>query len=420
MHHQSTPTFEQPDAALAPHGGSAATHAPVADLDGPESSAAGSSAVEPSTTEPHAEESPASNRFAAARILIVEDEEMNVRLLERILGNAGYVDIRSTTDPFLVPDLYALFRPDLVLLDLRMPGRDGYAVLEDLAGVAGGERFLPVLALTGDTSPAAKVRALALGAKDFLAKPFDVEEVLLRIRNLLETRWLYRELEEQNAELERRVLERTRALQETEIEVLERLAAAAEFRDDDTGQHTHRVGDLAARLGAAVGLPEEEVELLRRAAPLHDVGKIGIPDRVLLKPGKLTPQEFEIMKTHTLVGARLLGGGRSTLVRMAERIARSHHERWDGQGYPDGLAGEAIPIEARIVSIVDVIDALSHARPYREAWPVDKVLALIRAGRGTHFDPQLTDALLGDAFATYFHRLSMKLAAEPAAPRSRG
>jgi putative two-component system response regulator len=338
MHHQSTPTYEQPDADHTPPlPGGAAARVPVAELDGPESSAE-APAAEP-LAEPLAEASPTSDRFAEARILIVEDEEMNVRLLERILGNAGYVDIRSTTDPFLVPDLYSLFRPDLVLLDLRMPGRDGYGVLEDLATVAAGERFLPVLALTGDASAGAKVRALALGAKDFLAKPFDVEEVLLRIRNLLETRWLYRELEEQNAALERRVIERTRALQETEIEVLERLAAAAEFRDDDTGQHTQRVGDLAARLGAAIGLPEEEVDLLRRAAPLHDVGKIGIPDRVLLKPGKLTPQEFEVMKTHTLVGARLLAGGRSALVRMAERIARSHHERWDGQGYPDGLAG---------------------------------------------------------------------------------
>ena len=362
---------------------------------------------------------PEVNRFASARVLIVEDEEQNVRLLERILTDAGYTDVRATTDPFLVPELYDLFRPDLVLLDLRMPGRDGFGVLEDLAARTTHERYLPVLILTGDTSAGVKVRALALGAKDFLAKPFDVDEVLLRIRNLLETRSLYRELEQQNTELERRVLERTRALAQTEIEVLERLAAAAEFRDDDTGQHTQRVGELAARLGAAVGLPEEQVVLLRRAAPLHDVGKIGIPDRLLLKPGKLTPAEFDIMKTHTLVGARLLSGGRSALVMMAERIARSHHERWDGQGYPDGLAAEQIPIEARIVSVVDVIDALSHSRPYREAWPVERVLALIRAGRGTHFDPILTDALLGDAFASYFHRRAAAMGADPVLPRSR-
>jgi putative two-component system response regulator len=357
------------------------------------------------------------NPFAASRILVVDDEEQNVRLLERILERAGFTDVRSTTDPFRVPALYAGFQPDLVLLDLHMPKRDGFGVLEDLAPYTAGEQYLPVLMLTGDPSVDAKVRALRIGAKEFLTKPFDVDEVLLRIRGLLETRGMYRSLAEQNAELERRVRERTHALEEAELEILERLAAAAEFRDDDTGQHTQRVGELAARLAAAVGLPDDQAELIRRTAPLHDVGKIGIPDSVLLKRGKLTPAEFEIMKTHTLVGARLLSGGRSALVQMAERIARSHHERWDGKGYPDGLAGEDIPIEARIVSVVDVIDALSHARPYREAWPIERVLDLIRGGRGAHFDPALVDALLGDAFATYFHRLSVAMKVGRSQPR---
>ena len=360
------------------------------------------------------------NRFAGARILIVEDEEANARVLQRMLTGAGFTDVRATTDPFAVPDTYREYRPDLVLLDVHMPGRDGFAVLEDLAVVAADERYLPVLMLTGDASPETKVRALRLGAKDFLFKPFDVDEVILRIQNLLETRSLYRSLADQNAELERRVLERTEALAQTEHEVLERLAAAAEFRDDDTGQHTHRVGELAARLGGAIGLPDDQVELIRRAAPLHDVGKIGVPDSVLLKPGKLSPAEFEIMKAHTLVGARLLSGGRSALVMMAERIARSHHERWDGKGYPDGLAGEAIPVEARIVAVVDVLDALSHARPYREAWPMERVLELIRAGEGTHFDPTLTAALLGDAFATYLHRRVVSLGGATGAGAARG
>jgi putative two-component system response regulator len=356
--------------------------------------------------------------LGSARILVVDDEEQNVRVLERILERAGFTDVRSTTDPFRVPSLYATFQPDLVLLDLHMPKRDGFGVLEDLAPFIANERYLPVLMLTGDPSADAKLRALRLGAKDFLTKPFDFDEVLLRIRNLLETRFVYQSIAEQNAELERRVRERTRALEEAELEVLDRLAAAAEYRDDDTGQHTKRVGELAARLATVVGLPVEQVDLLRRAAPLHDVGKIGIPDSVLLKPGKLSPAEFEIMKTHALIGARLLSGGRSALVQMAERIARSHHERWDGKGYPDGLAGEDIPIEARIVSVVDVIDALSHARPYREAWPIERVLDLIRGGRGAHFDPALVDALLGDAFASYFHRLSVGLGARRNPPPS--
>jgi putative two-component system response regulator len=253
-----------------------------------------------------------------------------------------------------------------------------------------------VLMLTGDTSLETRRRALALGARDFVAKPFDADEILLRIRNLLETRALHGALVEQNARLEQRVEERTRDLEIAQMEVLDRLAAAAEFRDDDTGQHTQRVGAIAARLAATLGLDAEQVELVRRAAPLHDVGKIAIPDKILRKPDRLTEGEFEIMKAHTTVGAHILSGGCSPLVQMAERIARSHHERWDGTGYPDGLRGEQIPIEARIVSVADVLDALSHARPYRPAWTTDRILLLIRNGRGTHFDPAVADALLAE------------------------
>jgi putative two-component system response regulator len=193
------------------------------------------------------------------------------------------------------------------------------------------------------------------------------------------------------------VTDRQRASQNVrlgQLEVLERLAVASEFRDDDTGQHTQRVGELAARLAQMLELPAEQVDVLRRAAPLHDVGKIAIPDAVLLKPGRLTPDEYAIMKTHTLVGARILSGGRSPLVQMAERIAHSHHERWDGGGYPEGLAGEQIPLEARIVAVVDVFDALSSDRPYRPAWPRDRVLAEIAQGVGTHFDPRVARAFL--------------------------
>jgi putative two-component system response regulator len=250
-----------------------------------------------------------------------------------------------------------------------------------------------------------------LGAKDFVAKPFDYDEVVLRIRNLLETRALYRALADQNGQLEQRVRERTRELEErtrdledAQVEVLERLATAAEFRDDDTGRHTQRVGALAAWLAAAIGLPPDQVQLVRLAAPLHDVGKIGIPDSILRKPDSLTQEELEVMKAHASVGARILAGGRSPLVRMAERVARAHHERWDGSGYPEGLRGERIPIEARLVAVADVVDALTHARPYRPAWPLDEVLALMRAGRGTQFDPAIIDVLLSDACVRYVQR----------------
>jgi putative two-component system response regulator len=306
--------------------------------------------------------------------------------------------VRTTTDAREVATLVAADEPDVVLLDLHMPGRDGFGVLDDLAPYtratdsAGGP--LPVIMLTGDTSPAVKRKALAHGAKDFVAKPFDAPEVVLRIHNLLETRALHRALRQQNAVLEVTVRERTRALEDAQTEVLERLAAAGEFRDDDTGQHTRRVGDGAARLASALGLSAPQIELIRRAAPLHDVGKIGIPDHVLLKPGRLTPEELAVMQTHTTLGARMLAGGNTELVQMAERIALCHHERWDGTGYPRGLAGDAIPLEARLVAVVDVYDALTSDRPYRRAWEVSKVRAHIEEGAGGHFDPLVVAAFL--------------------------
>jgi putative two-component system response regulator len=334
-----------------------------------------------------------------ASVLVVDDEDSNIRLLRRMLARAGFTDVRATSDPREVAALVAESEPDVVLLDLHMPERDGFQVLEDLAAYTRGTGTkgvpLPVIMLTGDSSPAVKRHALALGAKDFVAKPFDAPEVVLRINNLLETRHLHLALQKQNATLEATVHERTRALEEAQAEVLERLATAGEFRDDDTGEHTQRVGERAGRLARSLGLPAEQVELIRLAAPLHDVGKIGIPDSILLKPGKLAPEEFAVMQTHTTLGAAILAGGRTALVRMAERIARSHHERWDGTGYPDGLAGEAIPLEARLVAVADVYDALTSDRPYRLAWALDRVVAHMREGAGSHFDPAVVAAFLG-------------------------
>jgi putative two-component system response regulator len=269
--------------------------------------------------------------------------------------------------------------------------------MEQLTPLLPTEIFLPMLVLTGDGTTEGKRRALAQGAHDFLQKPFDVVEVRLRIRHLLQTRMLHLRLADQNLALEVRVLDRTRQWERAQQEMLQRLAAAGEARDDDTGRHTQRVGHLAGRVARAIGLSPATAGLIQQAAPLHDIGKIGVPDSVLLKPGKLSAEEFEVIKRHTVIGSRILADGECDVVRMAAAIARSHHEKWDGTGYPDRLAGEAIPIEARIVGLVDVFDALTHARPYRSAWPRQKVLEYIASQRGRHFDPAICDAFLADA-----------------------
>ncbi|MGQ0714299.1 MAG: HD domain-containing phosphohydrolase [Gemmatimonadaceae bacterium] len=329
-----------------------------------------------------------------ARILIIDDQLENLTLLRRVLSKAGYAAMQSTTDPNEAATLFEAFCPDLVLLDLHMPGLDGFAVLERLRSLTPRATYLPILVLTGDHDPLKRRRALAAGATDFLAKPFDNVEIVLRIRNLLETRHLHRLLSNQNSVLEAGVRQRTRELEEAQGEILERLAAAAEYRDDDTGRHTLRVGELSAAIAEALGLARETAELIRAAAPLHDVGKIGVPDHILLKPGNLTPEEFDVMKTHTTIGAAILAGGKSALVMEAERIALNHHERWDGSGYPNGRRGDAIPLSARVVAVADVFDALTHPRPYRLAWPLDRVIAEIRAQSGQHFDPSVVAAFL--------------------------
>jgi putative two-component system response regulator len=329
-----------------------------------------------------------------ATILIVDDQAANVRILTRMLEQDGYGHIVSTTDSAAAHTLVKETAPDLILLDLQMPDPDGFAVLRRLRDHAVYDRFLPVLVLTADITPEARERALSLGAKDFLTKPFDITEVKLRIYNLLETRMLYRRLEAQNRELEDRVRERTQELIEARQEILDRLARAAEYLDDHTGEHTRRVARGARTLALAVGLSDDEADLIGRAAPLHDIGKIGLSDRILLKPTGLTDAEFREMQAHPTIGAEILSNGHSPLLGMAEQNALSHHQRWDGSGYPNGLAGDEIPLAGRIVTVVDVFDALLNERPYKPAWPVEKAIGYIRDNRGTQFDPHVADRFL--------------------------
>lgn len=332
--------------------------------------------------------------LAEARILVVDDEPANLRLLEQMLVGSGYHRVTSIMDPREGLDHFRAERPDIVLLDLHMPELDGFELLGSFRAELPPDAYVPIVVLTGDSSPEAKRQALAGGAHDFLTKPFSYHEALLRIKNLLTTRHLHLNLREQNQALDERVRTRTRELEAAHLEALERLARAAEFRDDDTGQHTRRVGDLSARLASELGADPQTVELIRLAAPLHDVGKIGVPDAILLKPEALGDREWAVMQRHTTIGAELLAGSTSALLQLAERIARYHHERWNGTGYPEGLSGEEIPLEARIVAVVDVFDALRSERPYRSAWPLERVLDEVRNQRGRHFDPRVVDAFL--------------------------
>jgi putative two-component system response regulator len=334
------------------------------------------------------------------RILVVDDEQINIQVLERIFG-PGFAELVTTNDPRRALDLFRGLQPDLVLLDLRMPHIDGLQLLALLAGEIPVGVFLPILVLTSDSSGETKRRALSSGAKDFLTKPLSPFEVRLRVQNLLETRFLHLELQQQNRSLEERVIERTRALiqrseelEEARVEILVRLARAAEFRDDDTGQHTQRVGQLAGQLAQRLAVAPEGVELIRRAAPLHDLGKIGVPDAVLLKQGRLDRHEFDIMKRHTVIGASILAGSSVPLLAMGREIAVSHHERWDGAGYPLGAGGQSIPLSGRIVAVADVFDALTHGRPYKMAWSIEDASAEIARERGSQFDPDVVDAFL--------------------------
>jgi len=334
------------------------------------------------------------NDTRPVKILIVDDQEYNISLLERILTRAGFKHIYTTMDPHqILPNLIE-HSPDIVLLDLHMPGMDGLEALKLIREHTGGDQYLPVLMLTADITPEAKQQGLRAGVNDFLTKPYDRTEVILRINNLLKTRELHLQLQQYNETLEQKVRERTEKLEQAQMEILQVLGRTAEFRDDETGNHTVRVGILSQLIAKQLGYSEEEATMLRLAATLHDIGKIGIPDNILLKPGRFLPEEFEIMKNHTSIGAKILEGSSFAVLKLAGIIANSHHEKWDGTGYPEGLKGEQIPIEARIVALADFYDALTHERPYKQAWTPDETLAEIKRQQGLHFDPKIVNAFI--------------------------
>ncbi len=325
-------------------------------------------------------------------ILVVDDEPANVRLLQRILGREADFECDSTLDPREAMPMCEARRPDIVLLDVNMPHLDGMTLLGTFAERFPSRVLLPIVVLTADATPETKHCALRAGASDFLTKPLDAVEVVLRVRQHLERRRLHAELTEHNELLEERVRARTRDLEEAQVEIVDRLARATELRDDDTGEHVGRVAAMTGAIARAMGLPEDEARLLEQAVRLHDVGKIAVPDRVLLKPGPLDAKERRAMQAHAEDGGRILGGSRFELLRRAEEIARSHHERWDGTGYPVGVAGAAIPLAARIAAVADVFDALTSERPYKPAWTRSRAVEEILRGAGSHFDPRVVEA----------------------------
>ena len=265
----------------------------------------------------------------SSKILVVDDEPANLRLVEKILQNAGYQYIELVSDSRKVVENYLQQGSDLILLDLNMPHMDGYEVMQKLQALK-QEVLAPIMVLTAQQEREYRIRALDLGARDFICKPFDQVELLARVRNLLEAHRFQQSLHVRKGELERLVQERTRELHDTRLQIVRKLGRAAEFRDNETGNHIIRMSKIATLLAKEAGMGEYECDLLLNAAPMHDIGKIGIPDKILLKNGKFEPEEWEVMKTHTLIGADILAGDGSEVLKMAQSIALTHHEKWDG------------------------------------------------------------------------------------------
>jgi len=328
------------------------------------------------------------SEYANARFLIVDDDAANCALLRKMLTKAGYKNISVTTDPRSVTELYQAESFDLILLDIHMPEMDGIEVMQALNEIKGDD-YLPILVLTVELNHDVCNRALAVGAKDFLTKPFDYQEVLNRIHNMLEVRFMHNQLQDQKQHLEHEVRRRTKALEDTRLGIIQRLGRVAEYRDNETGMHVIRMSKYCELMAQESGMSETECWNLFNAAPMHDVGKIAIPDKILLKEGPLDEEEWEVMKTHAQLGAELLDGYDFGVLALARNLALTHHEKWDGSGYPQGLKGEEIPLDTRILMICDVFDALTSVRPYKEAWSVDKAMAKIEQDSGTHFDPNL-------------------------------
>ncbi|WP_191487140.1 HD domain-containing phosphohydrolase [Pseudomonas sp. FEN] len=331
---------------------------------------------------------------AESEIVIIDDVPVNLRLLDSCLRASGLNNIRTFSDSTEGLAWLQANPWDLLLLDLYMPVLDGFEILERLKQRSRIES--PIIIVTALNDPKNRRKGLELGANDFISKPIDLPEVLLRVRSCLELAQTTRLLRDANGDLERKVERRTAQLEAGYQSIIKSLGRAASYRDHDTGSHIRRIGDSAAMLAKACGMPRQWCELIRMAAPMHDVGEIGIEEAILQKPGPLTAQEREVMQEHPRIGYELLHDNNgSPLTELAAEIALAHHERWDGSGYPNRLQGEAIPLSGRIVAICDVYDALRMPRPYKQVWSVERSREYLCEQAGRHFDPQLVDIFCG-------------------------
>ncbi len=348
-----------------------------------------------------------------AKILIVDDEPINVKVCQKYLRELGYVKTSSETDSTLAMEKILAERPDLIVLDVMMPVVSGIDLLK-LIRAHSELSQIPVLILTASCERNTRLAVLEAGASDFLTKPIDPCELAPRIRNALTIKRQHDHLRNYTQKLEEAVRVRTADLETSRLDVIHCLARAVEYRDDYTGRHVERVGRYSGIIARGMGLDEEFCRNIALAAQLHDIGKIGVPDEVLLKPGRLTSDEYQLVQKHVAAGKRILeptsgrdaeqvqqhvqigscilNMSKSPLLAMASRIALTHHEKWDGTGYPLGLAGEDIPLEGRITAVADVFDALSSRRPYKAAFPLDKCFEIMEQERGAHFAPQTVDA----------------------------
>jgi putative two-component system response regulator len=324
------------------------------------------------------------------RILVVDDEWRNLLLLESLLRPMGY-DVQIAENGFDCLALVEAQEFDLIILDVVMPQMDGIEVCRQIKSNR-ATSTIPVIFVSGLDDKASRIRGKDAGADDFLTKPIDPTELRVRTRNLITLKAYHDEIRDRRDELEERVRERTQELFAAHEESLFRLSRAAEYKDTDTGSHLKRISGYVWSIADTMGFGACETNLIRHASITHDIGKIGIPESILVKPAKLTREEFGVMQTHTVIGARILSESKSELLQLSEKIALAHHEKWNGEGYPRQLAGKEIPVEARIVAVADVFDALCARRPYKEPYPVERAIDIIRDGAGNHFDPSVVGA----------------------------